>query len=126
MYLKEGALLQNGKYKIERFINSGGFGCTYEALHTMFDEKVAIKEFFVKDFCNRDENTSHVTVGTQGKKALVEKLKRKFIEEAKVLYKMKHRGIVTVKDIYEYLKESGKYNDVLPLMEEYMSKYCVF
>lgn len=101
MYLKEGALLQNGKYKIERFINSGGFGCTYEALHTMFDEKVAIKEFFVKDFCNRDENTSHVTVGTQGKKALVEKLKRKFIEEAKVLYKMKHRGIVTVKDIFE-------------------------
>ena len=88
MYLKEGTLLQNGKYKIERFINSGGFGCTYEALHTMFDEKVAIKEFFVNDFCNRDESTSHVTVGTQGKKALVEKLKRKFIEEAKVLYKM--------------------------------------
>ena len=101
MQLKPGTLLQSGKYRIVRFINSGGFGCTYEALHTMFDEKVAIKEFFVKDFCNRDESTSHVTVGTQGKKALVEKLKRKFIEEAKVLYKMKHQGIVTVKDIFE-------------------------
>ncbi|MBE6342143.1 MAG: DUF1566 domain-containing protein [Lentimicrobiaceae bacterium] len=101
MQLKQGTLLQNGKYRIERFISNGGFGCTYEALHTMFDEKVAIKEFFVKDYCNRDENTSHVTVGTQGKKPLVDKLKRKFIEEAKVLYKMKHQGIVRVKDIFE-------------------------
>ena len=101
MQLKQGTLLQNGKYRIERFISNGGFGCTYEALHTMFDEKVAIKEFFVKDYCNRDENNSHVTVGTQGKKPLVDKLKRKFIEEAKVLYKMKHQGIVRVKDIFE-------------------------
>lgn len=101
MQLKQGTLLQNGKYRIERFISNGGFGCTYEALHTMFDEKVAIKEFFVKDYCNRDENTSHVTVGTQGKKPLVDKLKRKFIEEAKALYKMKHQGIVRVKDIFE-------------------------
>lgn len=34
-------------------------------------------------------------------------------------------AIVDVTDIYEYLKESGKYNEVLPLMEEYMAKYCV-
>ena len=33
--------------------------------------------------------------------------------------------IVTVADIYEYLKESGKYADVLGGMEEYMAKYCV-
>ena len=31
----------------------------------MLDTHIAIKEFFVKDFCNRDEQTSHVTVGTQ-------------------------------------------------------------
>ncbi len=34
-------------------------------------------------------------------------------------------AIITVKDIYEYLKESGSYNDILPKMEDYMSKYCV-
>ena len=33
--------------------------------------------------------------------------------------------IVTVEDIYEYLKESGKYSDVLSGMVEYMAKYCV-
>ena len=34
-------------------------------------------------------------------------------------------AIVTVADIREYLKESGKYDDVLKDMEEYMKKYCV-
>ena len=101
MQLKEGTLLQSGKYRIVRFINSGGFGCTYEALHTVFDEKVAIKEFFVKDFCNRDEDTFRVTVGTHSKKALVEKLKGKFIEEAKSIRKLHHNGIVKVSDVFE-------------------------
>ena len=35
-------------------------------------------------------------------------------------------AIITVKDIYEYLKENGSYNDMLPKMEAYMDKYCVF
>ena len=101
MHLKPGTLLQNGKYRIERFINSGGFGCTYEAFHTVFEEKVAIKEFFVKDFCNRDEDTFRVTVGTHSKKALVDKLKGKFIEEAKSIRKLHHNGIVKVSDVFE-------------------------
>lgn len=35
-------------------------------------------------------------------------------------------AIITVQDIYEYLKQDGSYNEILPKMEEYMSKYCVF
>lgn len=35
-------------------------------------------------------------------------------------------AIVTVKDIYEYLKQAGQYQDVLPAMEKYMADYCVF
>ena len=35
-------------------------------------------------------------------------------------------AIITVQDIYEYLKENGNYNNMLPKMEEYMNKYCVF
>lgn len=67
----------------------------------MLGERVAIKEFFVKDFCNRDEATAHVSIGTQSKRGLVDKLKRKFIEEAKMLYRMQHPGIVRVFDIFE-------------------------
>ena len=43
--LPSGTLLQKGKYKILRFIGSGGFGCTYEAEHVMLEKHVAIKEF---------------------------------------------------------------------------------
>lgn len=101
MNLSNNTLLQGGKYKIVRFISAGGFGCTYEGVHTMLDTHVAIKEFFVKDFCNRDEQTSHVTVGTQSKVELVQKLRNKFVDEAKALYKMQHPNIVRVLDIFE-------------------------
>ena len=100
--LKAGTQLQYGKYQIVRFINSGGFGCTYEGVHTMLDTKVAIKEFFPKDFCNRDEATLHVTLGTESKRALVAKLRKKFVDEAKILFKeLHHPGIVRVTDIFE-------------------------
>ena len=101
MQLKNGSLLQGGKYKIVRFIASGGFGCTYEAHHTLLDSRVALKEFFVSDFCNRDERTGNVTVGTQSKVALYGKLKNKFMDEARSLFKMKHPGIVRVIDVFE-------------------------
>ena len=101
MHLHPGTLLQGGKYRIVRFIKSGGFGCTYEAVHTVFGKRVAIKEFFPKDFCNRDSDALSVTVGTQNKKPLVAKLKKKFIDEAVVLNGLDHSGIVRVSDVFE-------------------------
>ena len=101
MYLANNTLLQGGKYKIVGHISSGGFGNTYEGVHTMMDTKVAIKEFFPKMFCNRDENTSHITVATQSNIELVDKLRKKFIEEAKAIFKMNHPNIVKVHDIFE-------------------------
>ena len=101
MQLKPGTLLQGGKYKIVRFIKSGGFGCTYEAWNTVFEERVAIKEFFPKDFCNREDATLRVTVGTHSKKPLVDKLRNKFIDEAKAIRKLSHSGIVKVLDVFE-------------------------
>ena len=100
-YLQSSSLLQGGKYKIVRFLSSGGFGNTYEGVHTMMDTRVAIKEFFPKMFCNRDENTSHITVATQSNRELVDKLRKKFIEEAKAIFKMNHPNIVKVHDIFE-------------------------
>lgn len=100
-HLPIGGFLQNEKYCIRRFIGSGGFGCTYEAEHVMLEKRVAIKEFFVRDFCNRDEATAHVTVGTESKRALVDKLRRKFIDEAKNLCRLRHPGIVSVSDVFE-------------------------
>ncbi len=101
MQLPVNTLLRGGTYRIIRHISSGGFGCTYEAEHVLLEKRVAIKEFFVKDFCNRDETTFHVTVGTLSKKGLVKKLRRKFIDEAKALCRLQHPGIVSVSDVFE-------------------------
>lgn len=101
MYLLPTTQLQNGKYRIVRYIGSGGFGTTYEAEQVLLGERVAIKEFFVKDYCNRDASTGQITVGTHSKVGLVDKLKRKFLDEAKMLYRMQHPGIVRIFDIFE-------------------------
>lgn len=99
--LPENSLLQGGKYRIIRFIGSGGFGCTYEGEHVMLEKRIAIKEFFVRDFCNREESTAKVTVGTQSKATLVSRLKLKFVDEAKALCRLQHPGIVRVSDVFE-------------------------
>ena len=114
MNLPTGTYLQGGKYRITRFIGSGGFGCTYEALHTELEERVAIKEFFVKNFCNRDETTSRVSVATQSQKALVEKLRSKFKDEAKAMFRLRHPGIVRVSDVFE---ENGTVYYVMDFIE---------
>lgn len=100
-YLPVGTVLQGGRYRIIRFISSGGFGCTYEAVHVRLGKKLAIKEFFVKDFCNRDETTAQVSVGTSSKKGLVKRLSEKFCEEAQALSELSHPGIVRVSDVFD-------------------------
>lgn len=41
-------------------------------------------------------------------------------------YGIKVHSIVSVQDIYEYLKEKPEYANVLKLTEEYMERYCIF
>ena len=99
--LKNGTTLQGGKYKIISMLGRGGFGITYLAENTMLDGKVAIKEFFFKEYCNRDEETSHVTVPTDGNREIVERFKAKFIKEARTIFKLNHPNIVRIFDIFE-------------------------
>lgn len=100
MTLGANTTLQNGKYRIVRFINSGGFGCTYEAVHVAMSRRVAIKELFVADFCDRDaDGTVRLTSKTKAK--TIEKLRVRFVKEASMLFDMRHDGIVRVTDIFE-------------------------
>ena len=100
-YLLPGTMLRANTYRIVRFIAAGGFGCTYEAEHVMLRRRVAIKEFFMQGYCNREEHTNHVTVGTQGMQEQVNKSKRKFLEEARAIGELEHEGIVRVSDVFE-------------------------
>lgn len=74
---------------------------TYLAIHTFLDKKVAIKEFFPKDFCDRNVTTSQITLGTANTAELVSKLKVKFLKEAKNIAKLNHPNIVSIQDIFE-------------------------
>lgn len=99
--LSIGSTLQNGKYEIIKVLGQGGFGITYLARHSILEKQVAIKEFFPKDFCDRDSDTSHITLGTSSSAELVAKLKVKFVKEAKNIAKLSHPNIVPIQDIFE-------------------------
>jgi WD40 repeat protein/predicted Ser/Thr protein kinase len=109
--LKKGDTLKNGKYVIEQTIGRGGFGITYKGiLHTVVKGElgevdttvvVAIKEFYFADGCERHPNGKTVTVTSQSKRALTERLKQKFLKEAQILSRLKHPNIVQVLEIFE-------------------------
>ena len=101
MNLPNGTLLQGGKYRIQRFISSGGFGCTYEAINTTNQQRVAIKELFVKDVSDRDEHTLTISAYSTNKSVLLNKIKKKFLEEANALKAMSHPNIVRVHESFE-------------------------
>ncbi|MBD5280073.1 MAG: serine/threonine protein kinase [Bacteroides sp.] len=101
MQLKPDTLLQNGKYRIIRDLGQGGFGITYLALHTMLDKQVAIKEFFPKEYCDRNKDTNYLTVNSTNSLQIVDLLKNKFIKEARNISKLNHSNIITIHDIFE-------------------------
>ena len=99
--LSDGTLLQGGKYKIERVLGQGGFGITYLATQVLLGRKVCIKEFFFKQFCERDEGSSRVTLGTKSNRELVDKFMQKFVKEARTISQLNHNNIIRIYDIFE-------------------------
>ena len=99
--LKQGSLLQGGKYKIEKVLGQGGFGITYLASQELLDRKVCIKEFFFKEYCERDEATNHVSLGTQSNHEIVERFMNKFLKEARTISQLNHPNIIRIHDIFK-------------------------
>lgn len=109
--LKAGSQLQAGKYTIESVLGQGGFGITYKGTMKSYvsgslggmtvDIPVAIKEFFMKDFCVRHPESFHVSVPTVGSKEQADKYRQKFIKEARNISSLSHPNIVKVLDVFE-------------------------
>ena len=93
--------LQQGKYHIEALLGSGGFGNTYLATQVTLGRKVAIKEFFMKEYCDREESTSQVIVHTDSSRQIVERYKQKFLKEAQMIASLKNEHIIQIHDIFE-------------------------
>lgn len=99
--LQPDSMLKGGKYRIIKKLGQGGFGITYLAENTLLEGKVAIKEFFFKEYCERDDATCHVTIPTTGNREIVERFKQKFIKEAKTIFRLNHPNIVRIHDVFE-------------------------
>lgn len=101
--LPVGTLLHGGDYRIERHLASGGFGNTYEATHLGLNERVAIKELFLKGICNRAADGG-VTITVAENQRLYSSQLAKFKKEALRLRQLNNRHIVRV---LNYFEENG-------------------
>lgn len=98
--LQVGTIL-HGTYKIESYLASGGFGNTYLAKNIGFDETYAIKEFFVKGVCQRDGNSTTISVSNAENINSFEQQREKFKKEARRLRSISNPHIVKVYDLFE-------------------------
>ena len=109
--LRQGAQLQNGRYTIVRVLGQGGFGITYQAItkekvtgnlgEMEVEVPVAVKEFFMKDSCLRDQANNNVSLPSTGSTEQLDKYRQKFIKEAHNLASLNHPNIVHVADVFE-------------------------
>ena len=82
--LRVGTILR-GIYRIDSYLSSGGFGNTYVATNIEFDERVAIKEFFIKGVTQRDDNQTTVSVSNIENKDSYLTQREKFKKEARLV-----------------------------------------
>lgn len=99
--LSLGAVLQGGKYRIERYLSSGGFGNTYVVVNTVFEERYAMKEFFMKGISERESDSTTVSVSNSSNKEQFSSQKDKFKKEAQRLRRLRDAHLVFVHDFFE-------------------------
>ena len=98
-YLPENTIL-DGRYRILRVLGMGGFGITYEAINEKVNRHVAVKEFWDRDYMERQGTKVAVIDETAGER--FRDIKSKFLREARRLGDFTtEQGIVHVLDYFE-------------------------
>ena len=97
------------QYRIESVLGAGGFGITYKAVHEALQTRAAIKEYFPVEWSYRDHDAVNVLANTQGGLPTSEAGEdacygwglERFLNEAQILAKVNHLGVVRVRDFFE-------------------------
>lgn len=96
--LAPGTTLLHGQYRIESYLNSGGFGITYLARDSL-DRQVVIKECFPGAFCRRSAKSVHAR--THALEPEFKSVVNLFLREARNLSRLNHPNIVGVHQVFE-------------------------
>jgi len=96
-----GTLLQEGKYRVVRYLSSGNFGNTYIVEHTDMHMQFAMKEFFLRNICYRTDNGLKVSVSNAVNPQMVAIQREKFKKEAQRLFGLQNPHLVHVHDMFE-------------------------
>ena len=99
--LPEGTRLQ--EFELHRFLGAGGFGIAYLGWNTELNIPVAIKEYLPSDCAVRERSLSVAPKSAADEDVFEWGLDR-FLEEARVLARFKHRSIV---QIYRFFRAHG-------------------
>lgn len=116
IHLSNGYVLHN-RYTIKEVLGKGGFGITYLAdmldtdafeknefghrIQLLKYKKVAIKEYFRDNFCQRDHISNRVIITDSDKKKDFDRMIDKHIKEAQTLYSINHPNIVKIIDTFK-------------------------
>ena len=87
-------------FEFHRVLGHGGFGITYLGWNVTLDIPVAIKEYFPADLATRERNLSVVPQTDQAAPDFQWGLER-FLDEARILARFQHPGIVRIHHFFE-------------------------
>ena len=100
--LPQGTILR--EWRLEEVLGTGGFGIVYRGKGVYFGEDVAIKEYFPVAISDRQEGNT-VAPNDSDSEEIYELGRKKFLEEAKVLWNLsrpqRHPNIVSVRSLFE-------------------------
>ena len=102
------------RYRIVKYLASGGFGNTYIAEDTRLGGQLAIKEFFMRGTNHRSQDGTTVEVSNDENTAVFNTQLNKFRREARRIFELHNDHIIHVSDLFDANGTSYYVMDLIP------------